>query len=227
VEFEFDANDILQVRIDRRRKMLATAFLRAFCFLEKGTVLSDEEILGAFYDLEEVVGFEDGTAVVKLNPEIHRHETPVAEDIKQPRHREPIVPAGRRLNKSRVERMVEAGIAKFPVPVAWLENRRTGGRVVDSKTGEVLLEANQPLTSNELAKIAAQAGALFKVVFEGRQERRVGARRWLATAPEPRLALVEMYRRPAGDPPTVESARALFGAVLDARHDLSGSGGSC
>ena len=92
VEFEFDANDILQVRIDRRRKMLATAFLRAFCFLEKGTVLSDEEILGAFYDLEEVVGFEDGAAVVKLNPEIHRHETPVAEDIKQPRHREAIVP---------------------------------------------------------------------------------------------------------------------------------------
>ena len=36
VEFEFDANDILHVRVDRRRKMLATAFLRAFWFLEKG-----------------------------------------------------------------------------------------------------------------------------------------------------------------------------------------------
>src|SRR5204862_312706 len=38
VEFEFDANDILHVRIDRRRKMLATAFLRAFQFLEKQLV---------------------------------------------------------------------------------------------------------------------------------------------------------------------------------------------
>ena len=187
VEFEFDANDILQVRIDRRRKMLATAFLRAFCFLEKGTVLSDEEILGAFYDLEEVVGFEDGAAVVKLNPEIHRHETPVAEDIKPPRHREAIVQAGRRLNKARVERMVEAGITKFPVPMAWLENRRTGGRVVDSKTGEVLLEANQPLTSNELAKLAARPVAPFKVVFEDPgQERRLRARDADAGhAPEP------------------------------------------
>src|SRR5438105_629675 len=40
VEFEFDANDILFVRVDRRRKMLATAFLRAFWFLEKGIILT-------------------------------------------------------------------------------------------------------------------------------------------------------------------------------------------
>src|SRR5437879_6318977 len=47
VEFDFDANDILHVRVDRRRKMLATAFLRAFWFLEKNNViLSDEEIMG-------------------------------------------------------------------------------------------------------------------------------------------------------------------------------------
>src|SRR5215471_7914180 len=226
VEFEFDANDILQVRIDRRRKMLATAFLRAFCFLEKGTVLSDEEILGAFYDLEEVVGFEDGAAVVKLNPEIHKHDTPVAEEIKQPRHREAIVPAGRRLNRARVERMVEAGITKFPVPMAWLENRRTGGRVVDSKTGEVLLEANQPLTSNELAKITARPVAPFKVIFEDPDKNDASVHETLTrdTHRNPDEALVEMYRRlRPGDPPTVESARALFrGMFLDARrYDLA------
>jgi DNA-directed RNA polymerase subunit beta len=226
VEFEFDANDILQVRIDRRRKMLATAFLRAFCFLEKGTVLADEEILGSFYDLEEVVGFEDGAAVVKLNPEIHRHEAPVAEDIKPPRHREAIVQAGRRLNKPRVERMVEAGITKFPVPVAWLENRRTGSRVVDGKTGEVLLEANQPLVSSELAKLAARPVAPFKVIFEDPDKNDASVHETLTrdTHRNPDEALVEMYRRlRPGDPPTVESARALFrGMFLDPRrYDLA------
>jgi DNA-directed RNA polymerase subunit beta len=226
VEFEFDANDILQVRIDRRRKMLATAFLRAFCFLEKGTVLSDEEILGAFYDLEEVVGFEEGTAVVKLNPEIHRHETPVAEDIKPPRHREAIVQAGRRLNRGRVERLVEAGIAKFSVPTAWLENRRTGSRVVDAKTGEVLIEANQLLTSNELAKIATRSVVPFKVVFEDPDKNDASVHETLTrdTHRNPDEALVEMYRRlRPGDPPTVESARALFrGMFLDPRrYDLA------
>jgi hypothetical protein len=50
VEFDFDANDLLHVRVDRRRKMYATAYLRAFWFLEKNVVLSDEEILAQFYD---------------------------------------------------------------------------------------------------------------------------------------------------------------------------------
>ena len=47
----------------------ATAFLRAFWFLEKSNVLSDEEILAQFYDTEEVLGFEDGNAWVKLHPD--------------------------------------------------------------------------------------------------------------------------------------------------------------
>src|SRR3989440_502064 len=55
VEFDFDANDLLHVRVDRRRKMYASAFLRAFYFLEKSTILSDEEILSHFYDIEEVL----------------------------------------------------------------------------------------------------------------------------------------------------------------------------
>ena len=134
--------------------------------------------------------------------------------------------AGRRLNKARVERMVEAGIAKFPVPMGWIENRRTGGRVVDAKTGEVLLEANQLLTSNELAKIAARPVAPFKVVFEDPDKNDASIHETLGrdTHRNPDEALVEMYRRlRPGDPPTVESARALFrGMFLDARrYDLA------
>src|SRR5207245_1485507 len=64
VEFDFDANDILHVRVDRRRKMLATAFLRAFWFLEKNNViLSVEEILAHFY--------ESGEVLVQTNTEIN------------------------------------------------------------------------------------------------------------------------------------------------------------
>src|SRR5205814_7311960 len=54
VEFEFDANEILYVRVDRRRKMLATAFLRAFWFLEKGVILSDDQILEQLYPPAEM-----------------------------------------------------------------------------------------------------------------------------------------------------------------------------
>src|SRR2546426_248216 len=102
VEFDFDANDVLHVRVDRRRKMLATAFLRAFWFLEKSVILSDEEILAQFYETEEVLAFAEGNVWVKLHPEVHVGAK-VAEDIKPPRHREPLVTAGKVLSAKLVE----------------------------------------------------------------------------------------------------------------------------
>jgi DNA-directed RNA polymerase subunit beta len=231
VEFEFDANDILHVRIDRRRKMLATAFLRAFVFLEKGTILSDEEILGTFYDLEEVLGFDEGHALVRLHAEIHKGATPetaprVAEDIKPPRHREPVIQAGKRLNAKLVARLQELGIERIPVPLAHLEGRRTASRVVDRQTGEVILEPNQELTSTVLSQLVARPVAPFKVIHEDPTKNDPSVWETLArdTHKNPDEALVDMYRRlRPGDPPTVESARALFrGMFLDAkRYDLA------
>ena len=136
MEFEFDANDLLHVRVDRRRKMSATAFLRAFWFLERGCrkpqdILSDEEILAMFYDLEEVLSFEDRMAWVKLTPEAHAG-IKVADDIKPPRHKEPLVQGGKTLNAKLIEKLKEAGVDKIPVRVESLVGRRTASRVVDS-----------------------------------------------------------------------------------------------
>jgi len=226
VEFEFDANDLLHVRIDRRRKMLVTAFLRAFWFLEKNAILSDEEILAAFYDLEEVLGFEDGHAIVRLNPEVHKKETRVAQDIKPPRHREPLVPAGKPLNAKLVARLQEVGVDRIPVPLDHLEGRRTASRVVDRETGEVLLEPNQELTSTVLAQLMARPVGPFRVIFVDTEKNDASIYETLArdVHKNPDEALVEMYRRlRPGDPPTVESARALFrGMFLDPRrYDLA------
>ncbi len=226
VEFEFDANDILHVRIDRRRKMLVTAFIRAFWFLERNTMLSDEDILAAFYDLEEVVGFEDGNAIVKLDPEVHKDETRVAEDIKPPRHREPVVQGGKRLNPKLIARLQELGIERIPVKLEHLEGRRTGGRVVDRETGEVVLEANQELTSTVLSSLMARPIAPFRVIYVDPSKNDAAIYETLArdVHKNPDEGLVEMYRRlRPGDPPTVDSARALFrGMFLDARrYDLA------
>ncbi|MCB4792218.1 MAG: DNA-directed RNA polymerase subunit beta [Elusimicrobia bacterium] len=49
VEFEFDQNNLLYVRIDRKRKILATTFLKALGFE------SDNDILEIFHDPEEIV----------------------------------------------------------------------------------------------------------------------------------------------------------------------------
>ena len=164
VEFDFDANDILHVRVDRRRKMLATAFLRAFWFLEKSVILSDEEILGHFYDAEEVLGFEEGNAWVRLHPEAQVGAR-LADDVRLPRHREPLAQAGKVINVKTVEKLVEAGVEKIPVRAESLVGRRTASRLVDTESGEVLVAANTEITSTVLAQIMGRRVAPFKLLF--------------------------------------------------------------
>src|SRR5438094_8519157 len=113
VEFDFEANDLRHVRCGRPRKMLATAFLRAFWFLEKSVILSDEEILAQFYEAEDVLSFEDGNAWVALHAEAHVGAR-VADDVKPPRHREPLATAGKALNAKAIEKLLEANVEKIP-----------------------------------------------------------------------------------------------------------------
>src|SRR5213082_1431988 len=235
VEFDFDANDLLHVRVDRRRKMYATAFLRAFYFLEKSVleksppaspqILSDEEILGQFYEAEEVLGFEDGNAWVKVHPEVSVGAK-VADDVKPPRHREPIVTAGKVVNAKLVEKLIEAGVEKIPVRAEALVGRRTATRIVDTESGEVLVTTNTEITSTVLSQLMSRRVAPFRllVVTPGKVDASMYETLARDHVKNPDEALVEIYRklRP-GDPPTVESARALFrGMFMDGRrYDLA------
>src|SRR5437867_3503130 len=196
VEFEFDANDILFVRVDRRRKMLATAFLRAFWFLEKGVILSDAEILGNFFEVEEVLSFEDRTAWVKLNPEAH-NGIKVADDIKPPRHREAMVAAGKTLNPKLIEKLIEAGVTKIPVRADSLVGRRTGDRVVDADTGEVLVETNQEVSATILTQLMARKISALKLLalVPGKTDSSIYETLARDHFKNPDEALVEIYRR--------------------------------
>src|SRR5882724_6721391 len=225
VEFDFDANDLLHVRVDRRRKMYASAFLRAFYFLEKSTILSDEEILSHFYDIEDVLGFEDGNAWVKVHPEASLGAK-VADDVRPPRHREPIVQAGKVLNAKLVEKLIEANVEKIPVRAEALVGRRTASKIVDSESGEVLVGTNTEITSTVLSQLMSRRVAPFRllVLTPGKVDASMYETLARDHVKNPDEALVEIYRklRP-GDPPTVESARALFrGMFMDGRrYDLA------
>jgi DNA-directed RNA polymerase subunit beta len=63
LDFEFDARDILYVRIDRRRKMPATILLKAFAY-------SSDDLLRMYYPVEEI-RVSKGKLYRKLDPDIH------------------------------------------------------------------------------------------------------------------------------------------------------------
>jgi DNA-directed RNA polymerase subunit beta len=205
--------------------MHATAYLRAFWFLEKGIILSDEEILAQFYDMEDILAFEEGTAWATLHRETHVGAR-VADDVRAPRHREVLAPAGRPLTARVVEKLIEAGIEKIPLRAESLVGRRTGGRIVDTESGEVLAETNTEITSAVLQQIMSRTVAPFKllVLTPGKMDASLYETLARDHVTNPDEALVEIYKklRP-GDPPTVESARTLFrGMFIDPRrYDLA------
>jgi DNA-directed RNA polymerase subunit beta len=100
VEFEFDHNGILYVRIDRKRKILATIFLRALGFG------SDEEILNLFKEVKEV---SLDVLLTLLTSEY------LAEDICDNDTGEIIADSGRELKEDLIKKLQSKGFTAVPV----------------------------------------------------------------------------------------------------------------
>ena len=83
LDFEFDAKDIIHVRIDRRRKLPATTLLYALG-------LTQEEILSYFYSKITFKRQKDGSWVTPLDPGLDaQRQDPVRLEERQERRRDP------------------------------------------------------------------------------------------------------------------------------------------
>src|ERR1700726_766892 len=217
VEFEYDTKNILYVRIDRKRKFLGSIFLRAL------GMKSNEDILRTFYQVERIT-LRDGDLFWNVSESLIDRK--LSKEIKHPRSEDVLVGAHKRITEPLYKELVKARVNQVEVGVADLEGAVTVGELVNRQTGEVLLEANKPLTPEMWASIAEAGITEVDVCFPERDDVGVIVSRTLEkdTIRTPKEALIEIYRklRP-GDPPTLETATALFnGMFFDARkYDFS------
>ncbi len=217
VEFEYDTKDILYVRIDRKRKFLGTIFLRAL------GLKTDEEILKAFYGVERVT-FDGKKIQWAVSPGLAGRKAKV--DVVDPKTDEVIAAKGKKIRRAMIAQMEKAKIAFIPVDTDALEGAYAAADIVDMKTGEVLLEANEILTEKILTEVLARGIEEMRLFFPadddlGNVLSETLRKDTIKTQDE---ALVEIYRRlRPGDPPTLEGSRNLFeGMFYDAnRYDLS------
>jgi DNA-directed RNA polymerase subunit beta len=217
VEFEYDTKNILYVRIDRKRKFLGSIFLRAL------GMKSNEEILRTFYQVERI-SLRDKDLFWNVSPGLVDRK--LAHEIKNPKSDEVIVGAHKRINENLLKELIKARISQVRAALSDLEGAYSVADVVNRQTGEVLLEANKPLTA-DIWQAFAEAGITeVDVFFPERDDIGVVLSRTLdkdaiRTSKE---ALIEIYRklRP-GDPPTLETATNLFrGMFFDPRkYDFS------
>jgi len=222
VEFEYDQKNILYVRIDRKRKFLGTIFLRAL------GLRSDEDILRTFYTVDKLA-LRDKKLLWTLEPGAEKPTNLLGMKLARriaTKGGEEIAHSGRKITPAILKEIHKARLTEIEVDASDLEGAYTAADVVDTSSGEVLLEANSEVTTDKLAKLADAGITELHLFFPERDDVGVVISQTLKRdgVKTPQEALIEIYRklRP-GDPPTLDTATSLFhGMFFDSRkYDFS------
>ncbi|MET3667052.1 DNA-directed RNA polymerase subunit beta [Caulobacter sp. 1776] len=220
LDFEFDAKDIVYVRIDRRRKLPATTFLYALG-------MDGEEILTTFYD---VVPFEkrEGGWATPYKPERWRGVKPEFPLVDADTGEE-IAPAGTKITARQAKKFADAGLKTLLLAPEALTGRYLARDAVNFQTGEIYSEAGDELDVPAIQALADQGFSTIDVLDIDHVTVGAYMRNTLRVDKNAvrEDALFDIYRvmRP-GEPPTVEAAEAMFKSLFfDAeRYDLSSVG---
>jgi len=219
LDFEFDPKDQVFARIDRRRKLPATVLLRALGY-------ESEEILEMFYETTTFRFNDDHLATMTLVPKRLQGDMAAFDILAGDKV---LVERGRRITARHIRQLEDAGVESLVVPDEYLVGRRVAKPVIDTASGEVLLECNGELTEELLNTLREKEIEVIETIYTNEIDCGPFISDTLAgdSTRTELEALVEIYRmmRP-GEPPTKESAENLFSNLFFSadRYDLSGVG---
>ena len=219
LDFEFDAKDLVYVRIDRRRKLYASILLKALGFSNQG-------ILECFYETEIFKIKPNNTYQLQLIPKrLMGRVTPM--DISY--RGEVIVKKGERISARHIRKIESTNIKHLEYEQNSMEGLVLAKDIVDKTTGEILIECNSVI-DEELLDILQTLGLkeVQTLYINDLESGPYMADTLRADSTTNDIeALVEIYRmmRP-GEPPTKEAATTLFNSLFfnPERYDLSDVG---
>src|SRR5207248_1089065 len=200
---ERGTKNLLYVRIDRKRKFLATVFLRAL------GLRGADEIIRAFHNVEKL-HLKNGTILWGVSDSLVGLRA--AKDIVVAGENF-TVQQGKKITKNALEALKKANVEGVEISDAELEGAYAAADVVDPATGEVILEANEALEPRVISMAQEKNVDRIDIFFPERDE--VGSIIGQTLKKYPihthEEALIEIYRRlRPGDPPTLDSSRSLF-----------------
>ncbi len=220
LDFEFDPKDIVFARIDRRRKLAITTLLYALG-------LKSEEILHEFYKSVSYTHTKDGW---KTPFDVDRYKgiKPTV-DLIDAKTKAVVVEAGKKITPRLAKKIAEDGTKDLLVRDEDLFGRYIADELVNEKTGEIFAEAGDEIDEKVLETLKEAGYAKLNLLDIDHINTGAYIRNTLKAdkVDNYEQALIEIYRvmRP-GEPPTRESAEALFnGLFFDVeRYDLSAVG---
>ena len=220
LDFEFDAKDIVHVRIDRRRKLPATTLLYALG-------MDQEEILSHFYDRVMFKHTKLGWSL-PLDADRARGWKPVV-DLLNAKTGEVAVEAGTKMTPRAVRKLIQDGVKNVILPPEEMSGRYLAMDLVNAETGEIYAEAGDELTPDTVTALEEEGFDELPVLDVDGVNIGAYLRNTLMAdkVSNREQALIEIYRvmRP-GEPPTLETAESMFsGLFFDGeRYDLSSVG---
>jgi len=233
LDFEFDAKDVVFARIDRRRKLPVTTLLYALGMDQEG-------IMDAYYEtVHYKLDKKKKNWVTPFFPERVKGTRPTF-DLIDAKTGEVIAEAGKKITPRAAKQLIDDGkIKDLLVPFDQIMGRFVAKDIIDEATGALYIEAGDELTW-ELGKDGEVSGGTLKELLDAGitdipvldiDNINVGPYIRNTVAVDKNLnrdgALMDIYRvmRP-GEPPTVESASALFNQMFfdSERYDLSAVG---
>ncbi len=224
LDFEFDAKDIVNVRIDRKRKLPVTSLLYALG-------LDAEDILDHFYNKvtwKRSTGKSGEGWEIPFVAENWRGSKP-SFALVDAKTGEEVFPAGQKVSPRAANKAAKDGLEKLLIPTEEIFGRYASTDLVDEKTGRIYIEAGDEVSPENLEKLD-NAGIDQLDLLDVDH---VTTGPWIRNTLEADKAenrdegLEAIYKvmRP-GEPPTKETAEALFeGLFFDGeRYDLSAVG---
>jgi len=216
LDFEFDAKDILHVRIDRKRKMPATILLRALGY-------STEELLGIYYQTETIY-IDGGDYFKSVDFDILNGQVASMDVLDEDGNF--LVKKGKKFTRSAVRKILKAGQDRVPISTEELFGKVASEDVFDMNTGEVIVESNEEITESKLKDLETRGISEFNVLFIDNLNSGPYLRNTLTAdkIESPEEAILEIYQRlRPGDPPIADQAQNLFDGLFfnPDRYDLS------
>ncbi|MDX2222122.1 MAG: DNA-directed RNA polymerase subunit beta [Rhodospirillaceae bacterium] len=245
LDFEFDAKDLVYVRIDRRRKLPVTTLLYALDSLATEDLrgkrakagkpvdtteirgMTADEILNYFYESQTFTRDKKGWVTAYDPNKIKGIKLQF--DLIDAKSGRVKIEAGQKVSPRIAVKLEKEGLEEIRLQDSEVIGKYAAEDVVNTKTGEIYIEAGEEITADTLAVFEANGIDQFKTLFIDNVNVGPYIRNTLALDKNTNRdeALVDIYRvmRP-GEPPTLETAEALYqGLFFDSeRYDLSAVG---
>jgi DNA-directed RNA polymerase subunit beta len=220
LDFEFDAKDIVNVRVDRRRKLPATTLLYALG-------MDQEEILDEFFSRVSHKKLKTGWTL-PYNPERWKG-VKVERDLISAKSGEVLLEAGKKLSARGAKKLADDGVKELLLSDEEMCGRYFASDLVNFDTGEIYAEAGAEITLAHLETFEEIGVSAFDTIDVDHINRGAYMRNTLSADKNRNreMALIDIYRvmRP-GEPPTLETGEGLFYSLFfdPERYDLSSVG---